>query len=132
MGLNDPGFYNVPAGAAAGTSTSVTPQVTHQETTANLGAGASIDFDFNIDSNPLFDLWIRTDQALTVRVFVRQGQSDVYAQLGNDYLVPANHPNAGQVLTALRVPGSQARIRLLNLGGAPTANLSAQVHSRSL
>ena len=130
----DPSNYTVPSDAAGSTVTSL-PQVSHQETTANLANGASIDFDFNIDYNPLFDMFVFADQALIVRVFIRQGAADTYRQLGADYLVPIN--TMQDVLrnldgSPLRVPGSQVRVRLLNSSGVATTVLTAQVHSRSL
>lgn len=121
--------YNAP-GVASATTIVAIPQVTHQETTANLADGASIDFDFNIDSNPVFDMFLRADQNLIVRVFVRLSSSDTYTQLGGDYLYV--QPNLMNVLSALRVPGSMARIRILNSSGAATTVLAGQVHSRSL
>jgi hypothetical protein len=129
---SDPSEFNLPQ--TAGASIVATPQVSHQETTANLADGASLDFDFNIDSNPLFDMFVFADQALVVRVFVRQGAADTYRQLGADYNIAANVLTQpfGTSLQALRVPGSQTRVRLLNASGAATTVLSAQVHSRSL
>lgn len=115
---------------AAGTSTTAIPQVTNQETLANLANGASIDFDFNIGFNPVFDMFVFADAALIVRVFVRQSVTDTYRQLGGDYGVAAS--TMTHVLNGLRLPGAQARIRLLNSSGGATTALSAQVHSRSL
>lgn len=124
--------FNAPP-ATFGSSVPVTPQVTHQETTANLANGASIDFDFNIDANPLFDMFVASNVDLIVRVFVRQSAADIYRQLGVDYLTVALSPiQPVSPFTALRVPGSQARIRLLNSSGAASTTLSAQVHSRSI
>lgn len=107
------------------------PELVTGESTTNLANNASTDFDFNIDYTPIFDMFVYADQALTVRVFVRQDSTDTFRQLGAD--IPANAAAAlGNPLSGLRVPGSMARIRLINLSGVTTTALSAQVHTRSM
>lgn len=129
--LTDPSYYEIPD-AQASASQVIIPQRSVQATTLNLAGGAQIDFEFNIDVSPIFDMFVRSDQVLIVRVFVRASTSDSYAQLGNDYNIAALHPSAAQPLTGIRLPGSQVRIRLRNDGVAATANLSAQIHARSI
>lgn len=128
----DYGDYNIPPVLSGSSTVVVIPQSSKQATTANLANLASIDFDFNIEFNPLFDMMIACDVALIVRVFCRQGAADTFRQLGADYIIPAGLVAQTQPFVALRVPGDQARVRVLNNSGGPSATLSAQVHARSL
>jgi hypothetical protein len=127
----DPSEYNLPPDTSPAQAPSViVPQVTHQETTANLAAGAAINFDFNVDYNPIFDMFVFATQILDVTIFVRQSTTDTYRQLGVALSGTANA--LIQILNNVRYPGSQVRITLTNNTGVATTALSAQVHSRSL
>jgi hypothetical protein len=127
---SDPSEYNIPGDVSPYAPATLVPQVTHQETTANLAAGASINFDFNIDFNPFFDMFVFADQILDVTIFVRQSSSDTFRQLGAALSTVASVMT--QILTAVRMPGSQLRVTLTNNTVTATTVLSAQVHSRSL
>lgn len=127
----DASEYSAPGTVATTDSVLALPNLSGpQQTTTNLAAGASVDFDFNMDYNPILDMFVFCDIALIVRVFVRQSSSDTYRQLGADSNVVA--ATMTNVLAALRVPGSQARVRILNNTAGASATLSAQVHARSM
>jgi hypothetical protein len=126
----DPSEYNIPADVSPYAPATLVPQVTHQETTANLAAGASINFDFNIDYNPIFDMFVFCDIVLDVTLFVRQSASDTFRQLGG--AISGVAATLTQILAGLRLPGSQARVTLTNNTGGASTTVSAQVHSRSI
>lgn len=127
---NDASEYSAP-GVSSIDSVLALPNLSGpQQTTANLANGASIDFDFNLDYNPILDMFLFCDVALIVRVFVRQSSLDTYRQLGADSAYVAG--TLTNILAALRVPGSQGRVRILNNSGGASATLSAQIHARSM
>jgi hypothetical protein len=128
----DPSVFNYsPALAGSGTSTLV-PEVQKQQTTVNLAAAASIDFDFNVDTDPIFDMFVFADQILDVLIFLRQGASDTFRQLDAAIYASGVANVLKQLLTGVRFAGSQVRVRLINNSGVATTVLSAQVHARSM
>ena len=110
-------------------SNQLNPSAVVQQSIVNLANGAQVDFDFLIDYNPWLDMFLSSDVALVVRVFVRESATGTFRQLGADYAV-ALSANAQQPFTRLRVPGSEARVRVLNNSGGASTRLQAQVHSR--
>jgi hypothetical protein len=112
------------------------PEVARKESIGvQLADAGTMNFDFNIDTHPIIDMFVRTDRALEAVVFVRASPADTFAQLGGVFgPIPAAelHPAASYLINSLRLPGSQARIQLQNNTGAPTTVLVVQVHARSL
>jgi hypothetical protein len=127
-GETDPSAYNVSPDASV-PNVLIIPQVQHQETLVNLAAGASIDFFFQLDFGPILDTFVFADQVITQRVFVRQSTLDTYRQLGGDNAGTAN--TLVQLSNGARLPGSQLRLRFINLSGAGTTAISIQAHVRS-
>jgi len=124
--------FNYAPAVAGSATTTVVPQVQSQQTTANLAAGAAITFDFVIDTNPIFDLFVFADQVLTINVYIRQSGSDTFRLLNNAQYAAGIANVLGDLIAGQRFPGSQVRIELKNNSGVGTTILSAQVHSRSL
>jgi hypothetical protein len=127
----DPSVFNNPPGTSASTQTAI-PQFTAQQTTANLAAGATINFDFNTDTSPIFDVYVFADQPIQVIFFVRQSSTDTYRQLDAGVFGTSLANQLNQVVRALRLAGSQVRVQLKNNTGSATTVLSAQAHSRSI
>ena len=128
VGENIPGEINI--GGAVGTSpTTVIPQFQRQQSTTNLADGASVDFDFSVDTQPVFDAWVFSNVALLVQIFARISDSDTYRQIGGD--IPVAASVGTQALQGRRVPGRQVRVRVLNSSGGASTTLEAQVTARS-
>jgi hypothetical protein len=128
----DPSVFTYSAALAGSSTTTIVPEVQKQQSTANLGIAATINFDFNTDTDPVFDLFVFADQALTVNVFIRQDATDTFRLLNNAPFAIGIANVLGALLSAQRFPGSQVRVQLQNLSGVATTVLSAQVHARSV
>lgn len=126
--LRDPSGYAIRLSSAP--PQTVAPAVSKLSTTANLAAGASIDFEFSMDQTPFVDMMLSSDQNLTVRTFVRIDQTDTYRQIDNDINYVAGTSYDRQ-LDGKRFPGSLLRVRILNPGAVATTRLNAEVQVRS-
>lgn len=130
--LRDPSGFNIIL--AATPPTAVVPAVSKLSSTVNLGAGASIDFEFQIDSVPLLDMMLSADQNLTVQTFVRIDQTDTFRQIDNDipYVTSAAYTRIlGTNADGARFPGTLLRVRVTNPGAVATTRFGAEVTARS-
>lgn len=127
-----PGAYDFRPGTGGASTSTVIPSVQNQQTTANLGIGATINFDFTIDTGPILDMFVYADQPLDIVIFLRESASDTYQQLDNAIQASGQKNVMKQVLRALRLAASQIRVQLQNNSGVATTVVSAQVHARSV
>ena len=130
----DPGFWEIPTAAAP--QTVAIPQVNKQTYSTNLGAGAVVDFDFSIDTGPIFDMFLFADQVLQVFIYIRTGPTDTFRLLNSD--VAAGLFASGvagalkQIMNGQRFPGSQVRVEVQNNSGTPTTALDLEITARSM
>jgi len=114
--------------------TAVVPAVSKISSTVNLAAGASIDFEMQIDSVPFLDMMLSSDVDLTVQTFVRIDQDDTFRQVDNDtpYVASTSYTRIlGTNADGHRMPGTLLRVRITNPGAVATTRMLAQLIARS-
>ena len=128
----DPNVWNLPGvDTGMGGAVSLVPEVQKQNTTVNLGAGASVNFDFNIDFDPIVDLMVFADQIIDVVIFLRASPAATFRQLDGVIFASGIANTLKYLVKAQRLPGSQLRLQLQNNGVTPTTVMEAQAHVRS-
>lgn len=127
----NPGLYSLPGiPSFNGATSAVIPGVDRRESSAQISNGANLDIEVPCTCNPVFDVTVYADRALTLTVLVQAVAGGTFRQQGAPISIPASQMTVP--ITGRRIAGVATKLRFSNASGSATTTCEITVTSRGM
>lgn len=127
----NPGLYSIPmAPSFNGSTAAVIPGLEMKSSSAQIANSANLDIDIPCSCNPVFDVSVFSDRALTLTIMVQAISGGTFRQQGAPISIPASQMTVP--VNGRRIAGAATRLRFSNASGADTTTCEINVTSRGM